>query len=56
MIYEAKFDIVKILKYFFDTPIKAFEKIALDEKAAESLQAILRKIHVILFRHRHFEK
>lgn len=43
LIYEAKFDIVKILKYFFDTPIKAFEKIALDEKAAESLQAILRK-------------
>ena len=43
LIYEAKFDIVKILKYFSDTPIKAFEKIALDEKAAESLQAILRK-------------
>lgn len=43
LIYEPKFDIVKILKYFFDTPIKAFEKIALDEKAAESLQAILRK-------------
>lgn len=43
LIYEAKFDIVNILKYFSDTPIKAFEKIALDEKAAESLQAILRK-------------
>ncbi len=42
LIYEAKFDIVNILKYFFDTPLKGFEKIALDEKAAKSLQAILR--------------
>lgn len=43
LIYETKFDIVSILKYFSDTPIKAFEKIALDEKAADSLQAILRE-------------
>lgn len=43
LIYETKFDIVSILKYFSDTPLAAFEKIALDEEPAKGLQAILRK-------------
>mgnify|MGYP000850146791 CR=1 FL=1 len=43
LIYQPKFDIVNILKFFLKTPMGAFEKIALDEKAAEELQQILRK-------------
>lgn len=43
LIYQPKFDIVNILKFFLKTPMSAFEKIALDEKAAEELQQILRK-------------
>ena len=34
LIYQPKFDIVNILKFFLKTPMGAFEKIALDEKAA----------------------
>lgn len=43
LIYEPKFDIVNILKYFSKTPISAFEKIALDPDAAVQLQKILRE-------------
>lgn len=43
LIYQPKFDIVNILKYFSKTPMSAFEKIALDESAAEELQRMLRK-------------
>lgn len=43
LIYQPKFDIVNILKYFLKTPISAFEKIALDEGAAKDLQSILRE-------------
>ncbi len=43
LIYETKFDIVNILKYFSKTPMKGFEKIALDEDAAEELQTVLRE-------------
>lgn len=43
LIYEPKFDIVNILKYFSKTPMSGFEKIALDENAAEELQNILRE-------------
>ena len=42
LIYETKFDIVNILKYFMKTPLSGFEKIALDEVAAKALQDILR--------------
>ncbi len=43
LIYEPKFDIVNILKFFLKTPMSGFEKIALDDSAAEGLQQILRK-------------
>lgn len=43
LIYEPKFDIVNILKFFSKTPMRGFEKIALDDGAAEELQRILRK-------------
>ena len=42
LIYQPKFDIVNILKYFLKTPLHAFEKIALDEATAKDLQGILR--------------
>lgn len=42
LIYEAKFDIVSILKYFSKQPIDAFEKIALEDQAAEELQKLIR--------------
>ncbi len=42
LIYQPKFDIVNILKYFLKTPIQGFEKIALDETVARDLQDILR--------------
>jgi len=43
LIYQPKFDIVNVLKYFLKTPLHTFEKIALDEAAAKDLQGILRK-------------
>lgn len=43
LIYEPKFDIVNILKFFSKTPMNRFEKIALEEGAGEELQRILRK-------------
>jgi len=43
LIYDVKFDIVDILKYFSEKPIDAFEKIALEAKIAEELQSILRE-------------
>ena len=42
LIYQPKFDIVNILKYFLKTPLHAFERIALDETVAKDLQGILR--------------
>ena len=42
LIYQPKFDIVNILKYFLKTPLHAFERIALDEATAKDLQGILR--------------
>ena len=42
LIYQTKFDIVNILKYFLKTPLQGFEKIALDEATAKDLQGILR--------------
>ena len=42
LIYQPKFDIVNILKYFLKTPLQGFEKIALDEATAKDLQGILR--------------
>lgn len=43
LIYQVKFDIVNILKFFRKTPVHSFEKIALDREAAGELQQILRK-------------
>ncbi|MBR5316103.1 MAG: DNA repair protein RecO [Firmicutes bacterium] len=43
LIYQPKFDIVNILRYFLKTPISAFGKIALDEAVAKDLQDMLRK-------------
>lgn len=43
LIYEPKFDIVNILDYFSKKPMSAFEKIALDDAAANELQKILRE-------------
>lgn len=43
LIYEPKFDIVDILKYFSKTPLGAFEKVALEPSAAKGLQQILRE-------------
>lgn len=43
LIYEPKFDIVNILRYFSKTPISAFEKIALEPDTAVQLQKILRE-------------
>lgn len=43
LIYEPKFDIVDILKYFSKTPLGAFEKVALEPGAAKCLQQILRE-------------
>ena len=42
LIFEPKFDIVDILKYFSKHPLYMFEKIALDKQAAEGLQHIIR--------------
>lgn len=43
LIYEPKFDIVDILKYFSKTPLVAFERVALEPGAAKGLQQILRE-------------
>lgn len=43
LIYQVKFDIVSILKYFLKTPLHDFGRIALDEAVAKDLQGILRK-------------
>lgn len=43
LIYEPKFDIVNILDYFSKKPISAFEKIGLDDVAADALQKMLRE-------------
>ena len=43
LIFEPKFDIVNILKYFSKHPLHSFEKIALDQEVAKQLQAVLRE-------------
>lgn len=43
LIYEPKFDIVNILKYFSKTSVSAFEKIALDRDAAAELWTLMRE-------------
>ena len=43
LIFEPKFDIVNILKYFSEHPLHSFEKIALDQEVAKQLQAVLRE-------------
>lgn len=42
LIFEPKFDIVDILKYFSRYPLYMFEKIELDAEVAKELQRILR--------------
>ena len=42
LIYQPKFDLVNILKYFLKSPLQGFEIIALDEATAKDLQGILR--------------
>jgi DNA repair protein RecO (recombination protein O) len=43
LIYKPEFDIVKVIKFFLDSPFKAFEKIALSEGSAASLDLILKE-------------
>lgn len=43
LIYQPKFDIVDILKYFVRRPMDAFGKIALEDDTAKALQKIVRE-------------
>jgi DNA repair protein RecO (recombination protein O) len=42
LIYHVNFDIVEVINYFASKPLGAFRSLALEEKAAEQLQRILR--------------
>lgn len=42
LIYRPGFDIVKVMGYFMQKPLSAFEKIALNEETAKELREILR--------------
>lgn len=42
LIYDAKFGIVDVLKYFASNPLHTFEKIGLDDEVAARLQLIIR--------------
>lgn len=43
LIYKPEFDIINIIRYFSVKPIVAFEKVALNDKDAKQLRAILRE-------------
>jgi len=43
LIYDGAFDIVKLVKYFVETPLGSFAKIALEDRQAERLQQIVRE-------------
>jgi DNA repair protein RecO len=42
LIYETKFGIVDVLKYFIANPLKSFENIALDDSVSSRLQMIIK--------------
>ena len=42
LIYNLKFDIVKILKYFADNPLAKLENVALTEEAGRQMQSLVR--------------
>ena len=43
LIYETKFDIVEVLKYMAKNPLRAMEKLALDQEILRALMEIIRK-------------
>lgn len=42
LIYDTKFDIVNVIEYFAEKPLKGFRKLALEKETADELQRIIR--------------
>ena len=45
LIFTPEFDILRVIKYFSEKPISAFEKVALNDRDAASLMSILREYY-----------
>ena len=43
MIYEVNFDIIDVLRYFFDNPVLSFQNLSLDSGKRSQVRRLLRE-------------